>query len=346
MLSQLDSQPETLEKASNVAMLVAIKERVDSLRADMVTNRALYLENNPDALRQMESFGPAFDRALLAKDVYFDRSIPELMPQGFSRVEGDAALGRFGLTASALNGSAAAGYFAALYQSTDASGETRLIYANRGTDDMRGDIIANLQQGRGKETPQYEQAINNARILKRNGFDVEYVGHSLGGGLAMTQALVTNSKATVFNAAAVHPDTISRWGVDFSRASELITAYNLHGDALNFVQDGGKLVLADAARRGMPFFGRVVGGPVGGLVGSAAGEWTAEELANMPAVRGKRYSFPASEAPVQVGNTFSYGGTLSKDEAYKLPAMVQQHFMDTMIYSMASRMDLQKWGRR
>ncbi len=333
-----------LDKASNVAMLVAIKERVEGLRTDMSTNRELYLTNNPEALRQMEAFGPVFDRALLGKDVYFNRSIPELMPRDTSRVEGDAALGKFGMTAAALNGTLADGYFAALYQTKDASGNTRLIYVNRGTDDMGGDIIANLEQGRGKETPQYEQAITNARSLKLSGFNVEYVGHSLGGGLAMAQALVTDSKATVFNSAAVHPNTISRWGRDFSRASELVTAYNLNGDALSFVQDGGKLVLADAARQGLPFFGRLVGGAAGGLVGNAAGQWTAKELANMPAVQGNRYKFPASEAPVQVGNTFTYGNTFTNEQTYKLPAMVRQHFMDTMIYSMASRMNLLKWG--
>lgn len=38
-------------------------------------------------------------------------------------------------------------------------------------------------------------------------------------------------------------------------------------------------------------------------------------------------------------------GALGNDQTYKLPAMVQQYFMDTMIYSMASRLSALNWER-
>jgi hypothetical protein len=81
------------------------------------------------------------------------------------------------------------------------------------------------------------------------------------------------------------------------------------------------------------------------LIGDGAGQWAADELANMPAVQGKRYAFPASEAPTQVRDTFVYGNTYTSKQTYEKAAMYQQHLMDTMIYSMASRMDLQRWGK-
>jgi YD repeat-containing protein len=326
-------------KAADVARLVAIKEQVDGLRSGVDRIR----QTDPALARQIETFGPAFDRALIAKDVYFNRSIQELLPAGVSRIDGDKALAGYGLSAAALNDNDQSGYFGALYRRASAGGGSdRLFYANRGTemDSVSAaikDWQTNLLQGSGEKTPQYSIAIDNARTLKSGGFDVEYIGHSLGGGLAMAQALVTGSKATVFNPAAVHLETIRPYGANFSRANELITAYNLNGDILNFTQDGGKLGLATLVRQGLPAIGSL-GGPVGSAMGRLVGNLAAEKIANMPAVQADRYRFPAAEAPIQAGGALQYGATYTQARTYNPATMVGQHLMDTMIWSMASRL--------
>ena len=70
----------------------------------------------------------------------------------------------------------------------------------------RRDSDADLSQYAGKRTPQYEKAIELAKLVKeRLGSDVEIhlTGHSLGGGLAAAAAYATGLKATVFNPASL-----------------------------------------------------------------------------------------------------------------------------------------------
>ena len=84
------------------------------------------------------------------------------------------------------------------------------------------DWKANIQQGVGITTQQYDQAIAlTRRFQSRYKDNLELVGHSLGGGLASAVALATGLHATVFNPAGVNEDTAKKYGNDLSKARDL-----------------------------------------------------------------------------------------------------------------------------
>lgn len=110
----------------------------------------------------------------------------------------------------ALRSNDASGFDADIY--TDGRGRYALAF--RGTDAGR-DWGANLGQGLGFETAQYNQAIMLSRQAKvAFGEELVITGHSLGGGLAAVGAASTDSPAVTFNAAGVNDATLRRVGLD------------------------------------------------------------------------------------------------------------------------------------
>jgi hypothetical protein len=87
------------------------------------------------------------------------------------------------------------------------SEQTKTYYlAFRGTEIKDfGDIKADVWQGLGLRTSQYEQAVQLAKDVKAGlgGAQLEFTGHSLGGSLAAAAAYATGGRATVFNPASV-----------------------------------------------------------------------------------------------------------------------------------------------
>jgi len=114
----------------------------------------------------------------------------------------------------------------------------RYVLALAGTQDLN-DWIANLRQGLGFVASQYEKAIALARrIMNEVGREnLELTGHSLGGGLAAAAALVNKLKATTFNPAGVHLNTVARHGENLDEAWRLITVFRVEGDILTTLQD-------------------------------------------------------------------------------------------------------------
>lgn len=110
----------------------------------------------------------------------------------------------------ALRSSDASGFDADIY--TDGRGRYALAF--RGTDAGR-DWGANLGQGLGFETAQYNQAIMLSRQAKvAFGEELVITGHSLGGGLAAVGAASIDSPAVTFNAAGVNDATLTRVGLE------------------------------------------------------------------------------------------------------------------------------------
>ena len=116
------------------------------------------------------------------------------------------------------------------------------ILGNRGTESPQ-DVVTDLIQSAGFLDNQYQTAYENAGILaghvKSEGVGLAFTGHSLGGGLAATQALATGFRATTFNAAGVHSDTLQRLQVptvNVERASDLVRANYVDGEILTAVQ--------------------------------------------------------------------------------------------------------------
>jgi hypothetical protein len=279
--------------AVNVADLVAAKEQVSALSAKLPQIRVL----KPEVAKQIEALVPVFNNALLAKDVYYDASIPSLMPPGYSRLE-PKDLAALNLKLSDLVDSRS-GYFAAVYKTP----EGRYVVANRGTATGKAgvkDWITNFKQGIGRGAAQYSHATRTAmKITQAAPGQVDFVGHSKGGGLAQTQALVANCEATVFNAAAVHRNTLKPHGAHKRPAKGLVNAYNVRGEALNFMQDR------------TPRF--------------------------IPSVRGGRHELPAVKSPTSTPDGLQWESKMGVFSAVK--NTVSLHEMNSVIHSLGWQLD-------
>jgi hypothetical protein len=116
------------------------------------------------------------------------------------------------------------------------------VLAFAGTESSLADIRADVAQGLGRQTRQYEMAIALAGSLKQSsgcGGKLTLTGHSLGGGLAAAAALVHGLHATTFNAAGVHAATVRHHGGSLDNAGALIEAYRVRGEPLSYIQDSG-----------------------------------------------------------------------------------------------------------
>jgi len=130
------------------------------------------------------------------------------------------------------------GFEAQLYHD---STQNRYILAFRGTDGVGDDWDANFAQARGERTRQYSLASNLAiDVSTRIGnADLEYAGHSLGGGLATIAALTTTGTATVFNTAAFQPTTAALYGLDseYQNASSHVRHIHTDFDPVTVLQE-------------------------------------------------------------------------------------------------------------
>lgn len=117
--------------------------------------------------------------------------------------------GRFGLTPADFE--MGNGFKATLSQNGD-----RYVLAFAGTNPISlSDIATDARQFFGLPTGQYDAAVKLANDLsgKIGLGNLEFTGHSLGGGLATVAAGVTGRSATTFNAAPLENSTLSRYGL-------------------------------------------------------------------------------------------------------------------------------------
>lgn len=151
--------------------------------------------------------------AQMAQDVY---DLDSAGIAGWARL-GDAELMAAGIDPAALEDSST-GFRAALY--TNGDGDHVLAFAGTDPTSLR-DWAANLGQGLGMDTSQYNQAVALAKDAKLAfGDDLVITGHSLGGGLASTAAIATDSAAVTFNASGLTDSTLRRVGVDPAAAKQ------------------------------------------------------------------------------------------------------------------------------
>jgi len=276
-----------------VAKPLAVKREVDALLAELPELR----QRRPEIARQIEDLATVFNHALLANDVYADKPNPELLPAGCSRLS-PQELAALHLSPSDLV-SAKSGYVAAIYKTA----QGRYVVANRGTtsgESAAKDWKTNVQQGAGRRASQYDDAIRAAlKIQAALPGQVDFVGHSKGGGLAQAQALATHSPAVVFNAAALHGNTLGRHGLHALHANGLVRAYNVGGEVLNRLQD-----------------------KTPGIV---------------PSVRGGRFELPAVKPPVSTEAGLAWQGEMGKLSTMK--HAVALHGMDSVIDSLGWQLD-------
>ena len=97
--------------------------------------------------------------------------------------------------------------------SRSSSGKIEFTIAFAGTEDIK-DFISDVAQLFGASS-QHSEATNIAIGLSSNfsNFEMTFVGHSLGGGLAAASAYATGRDAMTFNAAGLSPATIASLGL-------------------------------------------------------------------------------------------------------------------------------------
>ncbi len=125
------------------------------------------------------------------------------------------------------------GFKSALY-SKEINGEKKYAYAFAGTVD-RKDGWEDVAQAFGLSA-QYSTAIHNASTLmiEIGAANLTFVGHSLGGGLAIAAALKTGGAAITFNPAWISQKTIDFHGLNISKGN--ITNYIVRGEILDLSQ--------------------------------------------------------------------------------------------------------------
>lgn len=165
---------------------------------------------------------PYGDASALARAVYnLEDSVGS-----FKRIKGKALLA-YNVSAEQLV-DPETGLKSALY--TDG---TYTVLAFAGTESGLADKIADATQAFGLNTPQYEKAIElRTKLSETRIKSLTFVGQSLGGGLAAAAAAGTNIDTKIFNAAGVHPNTIS----SNESAFDNITHYYTRGEILNVLQ--------------------------------------------------------------------------------------------------------------
>ena len=102
------------------------------------------------------------------------------------------------------------GFYSRLYRLVDEKGTAqKYMYCTAGTNVLSiADWFSNFAQGLVGFAPQYYQSVRNAKVLDKvlKNDILLFIGHSLGGGLASNNALVTLSRhAITFNAAGLNP---------------------------------------------------------------------------------------------------------------------------------------------
>jgi len=111
-----------------------------------------------------------------------------------------------------------------------------VVVGFRGTQSL-GDIGADMAQFDGHHSNTYQSAVDLATALQRQGIDVTYTGHSLGGGLATAAALQGGDQAVGFNSAALTVESADRYGLDISMADRLVTHLLVPGEIVTSIQE-------------------------------------------------------------------------------------------------------------
>ncbi len=230
----------SIDEAARKAQLVDVRRTVDDINSKLSG-----LSQSSERFDLLSRASQTLTASLMNVDVYFDQTLSELLPNGVSRLD-DSALAALKINLSNSDFRTGDGYFGALYVDTNVTYRTgsdvgAYTFVNRGTDDLSlegGDIKSNMTQAYGQLAPQYETAVDLARQLNAElKGNIQFSGHSLGGGLASVQALTIGKSAITFNAAGISQETLVRYEVENVDTSN-ISAYYVDGEILSFLQDG------------------------------------------------------------------------------------------------------------
>jgi len=293
--------------ACQTAKLVTVAQRIDELDT-------LIQEKGKASLPQsMIEQRNDITAALVNHDVYFDRSVPQILPTRVRRI-----------SIHDDNGPTQSGFFGALYQDKLCD---RYLAADRGTEmsiTARAlvDWTHNVRQALGLRSKQYEEAISWGKSLACHypPRQIVFTGHSLGGGLASAQtSVVRHSTAVTFDPAGLHNKTVARHAA--VPAWSRVKSYYVDGEMLSVIQE--------MVRNGINFATRIP------LIGNAV-SWIAR--LTVPRPIGERIALPVA-LPPQVATTRHRGRHASHDapaapSTSGIRGAIVRHSTLQMIYSL------------
>lgn len=217
---------------------LSLKSMIDLLTRTRPVRRSILTEKEKVSLMLCFSRHVYRDISLTPAPLPFLEAAPHSeaspLPDGWRVVE-EAEREELGLGALQLRDDRS-GFDSQLYQQPNTG---HYVYALQGTNltDIN-DWLNNILQGSGFEADQYKLVLENGRMLveQLGRENLEFTGHSLGGGLAATVATVTGVKAITFNAAGVHANTLKKYDKTPEDARLWVTNYFIPGEILTFLQ--------------------------------------------------------------------------------------------------------------
>ncbi|WP_174989919.1 lipase family protein [Pandoraea aquatica] len=295
------------DSACQTAKLVTVAQRIDEL--DTLIEAKGRASLPASTIEQRNDI----TAALVNHDVYFDRSVPQILPTRVRRI-----------SVHDDNGPKQSGFFGALYEDKLCE---RFLAADRGTEmGITGrafvDWKHNIRQALGLRSKQYEEAINWAKSLARHypPQQLVFTGHSLGGGLASAQtSVVRHSTAVTFDTAGLHNSTVARHAA--VPAWSRVKAYYVEGELLSVIQEMLRSSLSVATR--IPLIGHAV-------------SWAARIM--IPRPIGTRIALPPAKPPQMAAAR--HRGRHASHETPAAPkttgirGAIARHSMLQMIYSL------------
>jgi hypothetical protein len=290
--------PEALAAVEQDAdVLIGAKRTTDDI--NQILSGMSKTDEDYDSLAKISKMYTAM---LMNRDIYFQDSASALLPEGVSRMD-DAALVKAGTSMRnsdfVSDGDDGSGYFGALYSDSNFASDSGLpayTYVNRGTNFTSFiDWKNNGGQGLGLFSKQYDQAITiGRRLYKELNGGLQFSGHSLGGGLAASQALATGGRGITFNAAGVSDGTMRRYDLNRDYAAG-IAAFNVGGEILSGLQDS---YLVDAAAAVYGSKGKnalATVGLLGNMLNGESLDFAGFGVGYFPSASGNRIEMPATD---------------------------------------------------